>query len=88
MQSWLYCREVDFYNGTHGLQRRWIFLNADKEYTFSVGFARTSWRVCRTFWLDLLQMDVNDTEAMVIGDQTLQNFLLDEKQQYVENSSL
>ena len=54
--------------------------NADKEYNFSVGFKLNIVEGLADVWLDLLQMDVNDTEAVMVIKTRPENFLLDEKQ--------
>lgn len=54
--------------------------NADKEYNFSVGFKLNIVVGLADVWLDRLQMDVNDTEAVMVIKTRPENFLLDEKQ--------
>lgn len=54
--------------------------NADKEYNFSVGFKLNIVEGLADVWLDRLQMDVNDTEAVMVIKTRPENFLLDEKQ--------
>lgn len=54
--------------------------NADKEYSFSVGFKLNIVVGLADVWLDRLQMDVNDTEAVMVIKTRPENFLLDEKQ--------
>ena len=54
--------------------------NADKEYNFSVGFKLNIVEGLADVWLDRLQMDVNDTEAVIVIKTRPENFLLDEKQ--------
>lgn len=54
--------------------------NADKEYNFSVGFKLNIVEGLADVWLDWLQMDVNDTEAVIVIKTRPENFLLDEKQ--------
>ena len=54
--------------------------NADKEYNFSVGFKLNIVEGLADVWLDWLQMDVNDTEAVMVIKTRPENFLLDEKQ--------
>lgn len=54
--------------------------NADKEYNFSVGFKLNIVVGLADVWLDWLQMDVNDTEAVMVIKTRPENFLLDEKQ--------
>ena len=54
--------------------------NADKEYNFSVGFKLNIVEGLADVWLDRLQMDVNDTEAVIVIKTRHENFLLDEKQ--------
>lgn len=68
------------YNGTAmGFNEDGSF-NADKEYNFSVGFKLNIVEGLADVWLDLLQMDVNDTEAVMVIKTRPENFLLDEKQ--------
>lgn len=68
------------YNGTAmGFNEDGSF-NADKEYNFSVGFKLNIVEGLADVWLDLLQMDVNDTEAVIVIKTRPENFLLDEKQ--------
>lgn len=54
--------------------------NADKEYNFSVGFKLNIVVGLADVWLDRLQMDVNDTEAVMVIKTRPEKFLLDEKQ--------
>jgi hypothetical protein len=68
------------YNGTAmGFNEDGSF-NADKEYNFSVGFKLNIVEGLADVWLDWLQMDVNDTEAVMVIKTRPENFLLDEKQ--------
>lgn len=68
------------YNGTAmGFNEDGSF-NADKEYNFSVGFKLNIVEGLADVWLDRLQMDVNDTEAVMVIKTRPENFLLDEKQ--------
>lgn len=68
------------YNGTAmGFNEDGSF-NADKEYNFSVGFKLNIVVGLADVWLDRLQMDVNDTEAVMVIKTRPENFLLDEKQ--------
>ena len=68
------------YNGTAmGFNEDGSF-NADKEYNFSVGFKLNIVEGLADVWLDWLQMDVNDTEAVIVIKTRPENFLLDEKQ--------
>lgn len=68
------------YNGTAmGFNEDGSF-NADKEYNFSVGFKQNIVEGLADVWLDRLQMDVNDTEAVMVIKTRPENFLLDEKQ--------
>lgn len=68
------------YNGTAmGFNEDGSF-NADKEYNFSVGFKLNIVEGLADVWLDRLQMDVNDTEAVIVIKTRPENFLLDEKQ--------